>query len=110
MTERFTKIVKGDRIDANGIIVDYAVRDVKTDALYADIKFQLDPVKEAGVNGIFIEDLLNICLDRLEQYQKTKFKCVENSKSIRYIRNILVELDNRTKNRQKRNVEGTSQR
>ena len=58
-------------------------------------------------NGAFVEDILAVVKDRIEFYQKSKFGCEENEKAISYIELALEKLDERTKNREKRQVEGT---
>jgi hypothetical protein len=77
---------------------------------YADISFQKGPVNESGVNGIFIEDLLQICRHRLQCFQDGDFKCRENALALTKIEEALHWLDHRTKDRQQRGVEGTSEK
>ena len=76
--------------------------------LFAEIKFQKGPVAESGKNGIFIEDLLQICRHRLQCFQAGDFACRENALALTKIEEALHWLDHRTKDRQRRNVEGTS--
>jgi len=71
------------------------------------IRFQDGPVKEAGANGIFIEDLLQICRHRLQCFQAGEFACRENEMALAKIEEALHWLDCRTRDRQRRNVEGT---
>lgn len=80
----------------------------KEDAL-AIIKFQNGPIKEAGVNGCYNEDLLVIVLDRLNGFQNSDFKCRENAIAITKIEEALMWLNKRTRDRQNRGVEGTHQ-
>ena len=58
-------------------------------------------------NGAFVEDILAVVKDRIEFYQKSKFECKENDTAIQHIDLALAFLDNRTKNREARGVEGT---
>lgn len=44
--------------------------DESNGSVFAEIKLQSGPVKEAGVNGCFPQDLLLIVLTRLQEYQK----------------------------------------
>ena len=60
-------------------------------------------------NGAFVEDILAIVKDRIEFYQKSKFGCEENETAIAFIELALEKLDERTENREKRQVEGTHQ-
>ena len=58
-------------------------------------------------NGAFVEDILAVVKDRIEFYQKSKFECKENAMAISLIELAMEKLDERTKNREKRQVEGT---
>lgn len=58
-------------------------------------------------NGAFVEDLLTVCLRRLEFYNSTRFKCRENSLAITHIEEAVHWLQHRTANRVARGVEGT---
>lgn len=71
------------------------------------IHFQEGTVKEVGLNGIFIEDLIAICINRLENFQNSDFRCRENAVAITKLEESLMWLRKRTLNRQKRNVQGT---
>lgn len=78
-------------------------------SLFAEIKFQTGPVKEAGVNGCFIPDLLLIALTRLQEYQKTPYACRENACAITKIEEAVMWLRKRTNDREARGVLGTSE-
>lgn len=58
-------------------------------------------------NGAFVETLLAVVRDRLEYYQASKFNCQYNQDAINYIDKALEALNNRTKDRENRKVEGT---
>ncbi len=73
-----------------------------------DIKFQKGPREEAGINGIFTEDLLEIAMDRIEVFQNSNFRCRENSKALDFLEMGLLWLLRRISNRRKRNVFGRS--
>ncbi len=82
-----------------------------------NIEWQKGPLGEEGPdrkepNGAFVETLIAAALQRIEWYQEVnggKFYCAENSQAIIYLRNALLSLDQRTKDRQARGVEGTHQ-
>lgn len=74
---------------------------------FAVIHFQKGPIKEAGVNGCHQEDLIAICIHRLESFQKGVFACAENHTAITKLREALHWLNQRTEDRVKRGVEGT---
>ena len=58
-------------------------------------------------NGAFVETVIAIAKDRLDFYQKSKFNCQENAKAIEHLNSALEILNSRTKDREKRQVEGT---
>jgi len=84
----------------------YIIRGIEGDIL-CKIHFQEGPIKESGLNGIFIEDLIAICINRLETFQKSDFRCRENACAITKLEESLLWLNKRTNNRQRRGVEGT---
>lgn len=69
------------------------------------IKFQ-DGLLKDGRNGLQVEEALQQCVERLNQYQ-SKVSCRENSIAITHIETAILWLNKRTKDREKRLVEGT---
>lgn len=82
----------------------------KDDTLLCGIHFQEGPVKENTLNGIFHEDLIAIVLDRLNNFQESEYSCRENAVAITKLEESLMWLRKRTLNRQKRGVQGTSEK
>lgn len=74
---------------------------------YAEIKFQNGPIKENGTNGLTHEVLLAILEDRLASFQAGPYKCNENEIALSHVRGAQQTLQNRTRARQDRGVEGT---
>lgn len=74
------------------------------------ILFQRGPIKDVGVNGVTHESLLAIVIDRLRAYQKGPFKCVENELALQKLEDALWQLQERTKARIARGVEGTHEK
>lgn len=58
-------------------------------------------------NGAFVETVLAAAKDRIGFYQSGEFACQENADAIAAIEVALKRLDDRTKSREARNVEGT---
>lgn len=76
--------------------------------LLGDLRFQHGPIQEGnGVNGIQIEDVLAICIDRLRGFQSGKFACDDNAEALTNCEKALECLQRRTKARVARGVEGT---
>jgi hypothetical protein len=66
---------------------------------------QRGPIKEHGVNGCQVDDLLTFTLGTLQTFNK-KFPCRENSIAITKIEEALHWLDARKRDREARQVEG----
>ena len=74
----------------------------------AEIKFQDGPINEVGINGVTQEVLLEIVADRLRSFQKGSFACRENALALTKIEEAQHWLQQRTLERMRRGVEGTS--
>lgn len=109
---RFTEVIVLDEPGAGGAYHEYLVSMVGEENQvppFAEIKFQKGPVKENGVNGIFMEDLLQVCRHRLQCFQAGDFACRENAMALTKIEEALHWLNHRTTDRQRRGVEGRNQ-
>ena len=71
------------------------------------IHFQCGPLKEVGVNGCSIEDVIDVLVARLEDFQAGSFKCRENALAITKLQEAKHWLGHRTALRQQQGVEGT---
>ena len=108
-SHRFTDVYALDEPGPGGASHEYAIAwEQEQGVAGIVIVFQKGPVKEAGVNGCFMEDLIAICIDRLEAFQAGDFKCVENATALEGLKSALYFFDMRTNNRQQRGVEGRS--
>jgi hypothetical protein len=106
---RFTEVQVLDEQGAGNAYNEYQVVHIESShKVFATVKFQNGPVKEVGVNGIFMEDLLNICCHRLECFQSGDFACQYNADALKAIEDALACLNARTKDRQAHGVEGRS--
>ncbi len=77
---------------------------------YIHVKFQCGPIKEVGVNGTSIENVLELLKNRLEGFQKGPFRCRTNALAITKIEEAIMWLEERTKIRVAQGVEGTNQK
>lgn len=68
-----------------------------------DFQSQLEPV---GINGVTVENLLEICADRLRSFQAGPFACEANEIAISHIQFALASLYERTAERKARGAEG----
>ena len=57
-------------------------------------------------NGAFIEDVIEICIERLKYYQDSRFNCWENRCALKGLEDALFHLHSRTADREARRVEG----
>lgn len=58
-------------------------------------------------NGAFVETVIQAAIGRLEFYQASKFACTENGSALEHLARALGVLEERTKDRERRAVEGT---
>ena len=58
-------------------------------------------------NGAFVEDIIEAVIGRLDFYQNSEFVCEENTKALYHLRRARDVLNERTKERERRGVEGT---
>lgn len=58
-------------------------------------------------NGAFVETLIEAVIDRIEFYQRSKFACMHNQAALAHLYEALETLNDRTKTREVRGVEGT---
>lgn len=86
----------------------YLIKNVHNGNLLAGIHFQEGQLKENELNGIFMEDLIAICINRLEHFQESEFKCDYNENAKRCLQDSLEWLRKRTNERKERNVLGTN--
>ena len=112
---RFTEVVCLDGPGAGNACHEYLVRQSnlaqdEVSVAFARVSFQNGPVKEAGINGCFQEDLIAICIDRLRSFQSGSFACRENALALTKLEEALHWLNHRTADRQARGVEGTNVR
>jgi len=75
------------------------------------IVWQKGPLVVDGVrvnpNGAFVETVIAAAVQRIEEYQDSKFACDENHNALIYLDLALASLESRTKAREARGVEGT---
>jgi hypothetical protein len=58
-------------------------------------------------NGAFVEDIIAAAKDRIEYYQASRFNCEANAMAVLALESALQALNERTKERESRQVEGT---
>lgn len=69
------------------------------------IKFQDGPLKD-GRNGITVEEAITEIIKRISLYN-SKVPCTENIYALEFLNSALRNLEDRTKDREERGVEGT---
>jgi hypothetical protein len=106
-TTNYTEIYKVENMEFNAPH-GYIIKDKDNKKNICSISFQKGPVKEVdSINGIFMEDLISIVIDRLESFQNSEFRCRENAIAITKLEESLMWLRKRTLDRQARGVQGT---
>lgn len=73
-----------------------------------NINWQAGPIKEHGVNGVQIEDVLEAARQRLE-FLNVHFHSEENDNALSYISSAQFWLNKRTARREQQGVEGTNE-
>jgi hypothetical protein len=84
------------------------VEDAKGVAPIVSFEIQSDPISEVGVNGVQALDILKYAKCLFESLNEA-FPCRENALSITKIEEAIHWQDARTKDRQRRAVEGKNQ-
>ena len=74
------------------------------------ISFQNGPIKENGINGVTQEAWLAIVIDRLRSFQAGPFPSPFNESALRHCELALGDLQQRTRNRIARGVEGRTEK
>ena len=106
-TQRHTKVFCEDSWKYNAPH-HFVIKKTEDDTIIGRVDFQEGPVKETGVNGVANEDLLLMVVSRLEGFQKSEYRCIENQEAINSILDAVSSLRKRTQSRIDRGVEGTS--
>lgn len=72
-----------------------------------EIQWQCGPMESR--NGVTLEEMIEHCIDRLQAFQKTQFKCRENALAITALEESRNWLLQRQRDRDKRGVLGTEE-
>jgi hypothetical protein len=76
---------------------------------FYNIRFQCGPVKESGVNGTTLEEIIEVLWRRLDGFQHSDFKCRENALAITKLQEAQHWLQHRTRLRREQGVEGKNE-
>jgi len=71
------------------------------------VVFQRGLPRETGINGCRIEDVIDIALGKLNQFQNGPLACEENAEAVRYLKLAKQSLFQRTQRRQEQGVFNT---
>jgi len=77
---------------------------------YIRVVYQCGLPKDAGVNGCRIEDVVDVALYKLNQYQNGPLACEENAEAVRYLKLAKQSLAQRLQRRQVQGVLNTMTR
>lgn len=76
-----------------------------------EVQWQDGPLRVDGVerlrNGAFVEDVIDAAIGRIEFYQESRFHCLENAVALGHLIAAREVLQERTRAREDRGVEGT---
>lgn len=104
LTEDYTYILSDELKD--NAPKNYLIKNKENDSLLCGIHFQTGPVNKTELNGVFIPDLIAICIDVIEHFQNSDFKCKENNVALDGLKAAITALRARTNNRKQRGVHG----
>ena len=107
ITQKHTKVMKETEYEYNAPHL-YTINKVENNEEICRIDFQKGPIKDCGINGTSIEDLVAICIDRLQHFQNSKFYCKENQMALNRLEETLMWLRKRTSDREAKGIEGTN--
>ena len=100
--------VKICHLDGSGELTrDFITIDNQTNAI--TFKIQSGAIKEKGVNGCQVDHIILVVTEIIRGLN-VKFPCKENENAIQNLHSAYGWLDTRTKEREDRGVEGTSQK
>jgi len=105
--ERFTETGAMDHKWFEETIRPNAFIYVRHDKNSLSFTLQNGPIKEAGLNGCQVVDVIAVAKHIIEQLN-AKFPCRENAMTITKLDEALMWQEKRTKDREARQVEGTS--
>lgn len=106
LTSKYTQVLHEENSSFNAPH-NFTVINSNTQETLATIHFQEGAIKEAGINGVMAEDLIGMCIHRLQCFQNSDFACRENAMAITKLEEALMWLRKRTIGRENRGVEGT---
>ena len=95
-----------DRMKEVGLNTDFIT--VDPEAVTVTFKIQSDPIKMVGVDGCQALDMLIYTKHLFVSLNKV-FPCPENKRTIKHIMYAAIEQLNRTKDHEKRGVEGKNE-
>lgn len=76
---------------------------------FIQIRFQEGPVPRVGVNGCRVEDVIEVLIEQLEQYQEGPLECVENAHALIALRKAKQQMVLRRERREQQGVLNTHQ-
>ena len=104
-----TEVVCVDRPGPGGACHEYLISQAEGPLSFFLVMFQKGAVScDEEVNGCQMEDLIAICIDRLQGFQAGGFQCAENAMALTHLEEALRWLDLRTEGRTVRGIEGTN--
>ena len=77
---------------------------------FIKVVFQRGLPREVGLNGCRIEDVIDVALGKLNQFQNGPLACEENAEAVRYLKLAKQSLLQRTQRRQEQGVLNTMTR
>lgn len=106
---KFNKENYGDEAPHTPFIKIDSAEDIKGIAPIISFEIQSDPIGEVGINGVQVLDILKYTKNLFESLNEA-FPCRENALTITKIEEAIHWQDARTKDRERRRVEGKNEK
>ncbi|HWD37462.1 MAG TPA: hypothetical protein VG944_01320 [Fimbriimonas sp.] len=74
------------------------------------VVFQSGFPKDVGINGCRVEDVVQLVIDRLEEYQQGPLECEENSQALQGLYFAVQAMEDRRRRREEQGVLNTMSR
>ena len=78
---------------------------IKTD--FIDIVFQHGPPQEVGINGCRVEDVIEVVIQKLLDFQGRELACEENAEALEHLQDACDALVKRSRRREQQGLIGT---
>jgi hypothetical protein len=106
-SHKYTDVFTDEYVGPGNAHHHYEIRRKEDAVVLMRLGFQDGPIGEAGVNGVMDENLIAMVIDRLRGFQTGPYSSRYNAIALTKLEESLMWLQQRTRDREARGVEGT---